>query len=154
MLSFVERTERVSRAAARDARGMGRARVFSVGSRLTGAAEVAVILGFLGHHPGVLVALLCQATGQVVGWTTSFVPLQVGTAEGGAHLLFKGLGLPPVLGVTLELARKARRLVFAAAGIALLGADAAGDLLRWRFRPPAPSTTGDSVRRPSEESAR
>ncbi|HUH04713.1 MAG TPA: lysylphosphatidylglycerol synthase transmembrane domain-containing protein [Kofleriaceae bacterium] len=93
----------------------------SIASKLFDFGEAYVILSALGVEPALAAAVASVANYQVVVWVTPFVPLQAGTAEGGAFVLFGLLGLPPQAGVLLELIRKARRLVFIALAIALLG---------------------------------
>jgi hypothetical protein len=90
-------------------------------SRLFTIAEFAIILAFLGSDHVLAVAALSMANSQVVMWMTAFVPLQVGTAEGGQYALYSAVGLVPAMGVVVELVRKARSVVFIAIGIALLG---------------------------------
>lgn len=93
----------------------------SIASKLFDFGEAYVILSALGIEPTLAAAVASVANYQVVVWVTPFVPMQAGTAEGGAYVLFGLLGLPPQAGVLLELIRKARRLCFIALAIALLG---------------------------------
>lgn len=104
-----------------DAGSMRVAFAASIGSRLFDFAEAYTVLSALGVDHTLAAAVASVANYQVVVWVTSFVPMQAGTAEGGAYVLFQLLGLPPQAGVLLELVRKARRLVFIALAIALLG---------------------------------
>jgi hypothetical protein len=106
---------------AADRRYMRLAFASSATSRLVDFAEIAAILYALDIGPLAATAVVAVAGDQVVFWTTSFVPLQAGTAEGGAYLLFEGIGKAGAAGVLLELVRKARRLVFIAVAVILVG---------------------------------
>lgn len=66
-----------------------------------------------------LLALLAQATNQLVGWLGAFVPGRVGVAEGGSTLLFELLGLGPVLGLSLGILRRIRRVLGIAVGLVI-----------------------------------
>jgi len=82
--------------------------------------EAMVILRSLGVGDRAALALVTQATAQLVAWTTSFVPSQLGTAEGGTALLFQTLGRPLELALAFELVRRGRRLLVAAVGLVLV----------------------------------
>ncbi len=99
-------------------------------SRAMSVVEAAIILHLLGAHHVVSVAMVSTASFQLILWTTSFVPLQAGTAEGSAYVLFARLGLSPTTGVLLELVRKVRRLVFIGIGVTVLGVSAFRDVTR------------------------
>ena len=64
---------------------------------------------------------LSLAGSQAISWALFFVPFQAGSAEGGAYAIFEAAGLSSAAAVVSELARKLRRLVFIALGVALLG---------------------------------
>jgi lysylphosphatidylglycerol synthase-like protein len=108
---------------ARDRPRMRRAWALQIAGKSASVAEIGVILWCLGAPLGTIavVAPLVQGALQVVIWATLFVPLQAGTTEGGAWLLYGAIGMPPYMGVLVELARKARKLVFIAIGVAVLG---------------------------------
>jgi uncharacterized protein (TIRG00374 family) len=101
-------------------------------SRIASAIEVSVILYLLGADRVVAVALLAQSTSQIVTWVLPFVPYAAGTAEGGSYLVLRAIGVDPQLGVTMELVRKARRVVFVVLGISLLGWQTFRDLVTGR----------------------
>lgn len=90
-------------------------------ARAANVAESAVILGALGVEPLLAASLIGFAAFQIAYWLTSFVPLQTGTAEGGAYAVFSALGLVAANGLILELARKLRRIAFIAGGLLILG---------------------------------
>jgi uncharacterized membrane protein YbhN (UPF0104 family) len=113
-----------------DAGSMRVAFASSIGSRMFDFVEAYVVLSALGVPHTLPAAIAGVATYQLVSWVTPFVPMQAGTAEGGAYLLFELLGLPPQAGVMLELVRKARRLAFIALAVALLGWHTARQVLK------------------------
>lgn len=104
-------------------------------ARAMSALEAAVILRFLGVEDWLALGFLATAAAHVVRWLTSFVPLDAGTAEGGAYLFFRAIGLPPQLGVVLELVKKVRRVIFLGVGVAILGSQAFRQALRARAEP-------------------
>ncbi|HLU67613.1 MAG TPA: lysylphosphatidylglycerol synthase domain-containing protein [Kofleriaceae bacterium] len=126
------KVEAAWRAAAADRRAVRVAWLTSVASRLANVVEIALMLQFLGGEHVVPAALLSLGTSQAVGWILSFVPLQAGAAEGGAYLVFSAAGLPPHMGVLVEIGRKLRRVIFIALGVAVLGWDT---FRRYRRRP-------------------
>lgn len=107
--------------AAASPRHMRRAFAASATSRVFDFVEAGLILHLLGIDQMIAATVVSEAGYQVVYWGTSFVPMQAGTAEGGAYLLFEGLGLAPTAGVLLELIRRARRLVFIGIAVAIVG---------------------------------
>ena len=108
-----------------DRRAMVGAWLATIASRLTAVAETALLLHLLGGDQLLAAALLSLGTAQAVGWLLSIVPMQAGTGEGGAYLVFAAVGLAPELGVLIELGRKLRRVGFIALGVILLGWDTA-----------------------------
>lgn len=108
------------REVARDRRRVAGILAASFAVRAINVVEGALILGALGIEPLVATALIAYAASQLAYWLTAWVPLQAGTAEGGAYVTFTALGLPGAAGMILELARKLRRLLFIAAGLIIL----------------------------------
>lgn len=108
---------------ARDKVQMQTAWICAITSRLSDVCEIALILYFLGGEQILPAAVLSLGSSQAVGWTLFFVPMQVGTAEGSAYIVFSAVGLSPEIGVLVEIGRKLRRVVFIAIGVALLGWD-------------------------------
>jgi hypothetical protein len=90
-------------------------------SRIGSVTEIAVILAFLDAGAPFIVPFLVLVIAQVVRWLIFFVPFQAGTQETSAFFLFRALGLPPGLGVVLELSKKGIRLGFVGIGVAILG---------------------------------
>jgi uncharacterized protein (TIRG00374 family) len=91
--------------------------------RLLQALEIGIVLYALlpaaGSTDLVLLAMLAQAGALLVGGLLSFVPGQIGVAEGGSALLFGMIGYAPVVGLSMELIRRACKLVGIAVGLAL-----------------------------------
>jgi len=73
-----------------------------------------VDLGFLAA-----IALLIQTATQLIIWALTFVPGQVGVQEGGTALLFQWLGFDPLIGFSMELVRRVRRLLGVSIGVAI-----------------------------------
>src|SRR6266545_3556859 len=93
----------------------------SVVSRLANVLESGLFLYFLGSEHVVAGAFISLASAQFSGWMFWFVPMQAGTAEGSALVLFGAVGLAPHVGLMVEIGRKARRLVFIVLGVTVLG---------------------------------
>ncbi len=96
---------------------------FTILSRLCNVLEAGLLVHFLGGDHAVAAAFLSLASYQVTGWVFTFVPMQVGTAEGAAFMMFRAVGLSPDVGIMVEIGRKLRRVVFMFVGIAVLGLD-------------------------------
>jgi hypothetical protein len=87
-----------------------------------GAAEIYVILSWLGGPVDWQTALALETGSVVIDGILFFVPAKVGTQEGGKVLLFALLGLDPVRGLTVGVVRRIRELTYAGLGLAALGA--------------------------------
>jgi hypothetical protein len=109
------------RRVSRDSRRVAAILALAVAIRGANLLEAVFILGALGIEPLWASALVGLASFQLSYWLTGFVPLQVGTAEGGTWAAFVALGLSGASGVALELVRKLRRLLFIAVGLIVLG---------------------------------
>ncbi len=79
----------------------------------------------------VLLAMLSQAGALLIGGFLSFVPGQIGVAEGGSAVLFGMIGYPPVVGLSMELVRRVCKLVGIGVGLVL----GANQFLRSRSTP-------------------
>ena len=90
-------------------------------SRLANVGETALLLYFLGGDRVIAAAFLNLAGSVFTGWVLGFVPMQAGTAEGSAYIVFRAVGLSPELGVLVEICRKLRRVVFIFVGVSVLG---------------------------------
>ena len=91
------------------------------GARLCQVLEYAVLLPVLIPGRGLLwlvaLAFLTQASSQLLAWAMTFVPSQVGVAEANTTLLYKLLGLDPVVGLTVEIVRRIRTVLGVAIGL-------------------------------------
>ena len=58
-----------------------------------------------------LLSMIVQTASQLIAWIMTFIPSQIGVAEGGSTLLFQMVGLDPVVGFSMELARRIRKLI-------------------------------------------
>jgi len=89
--------------------------------RLLQVLEVWIILvALLPDHSLtwlLLLSVLTQTATQLLAWAMTFVPGQMGVAEGGAALLFKLLGLNPLTGLSMELVRRIRKILGIAIGL-------------------------------------
>jgi len=78
-----------------------------------------VLLPDQGASASLLLAISVQTGGLLVCGLLSFVPGQIGVAEGGSAFLFGWLGLAPVAGFSMELIRRVCKLVGIAVGLVL-----------------------------------
>jgi uncharacterized protein (TIRG00374 family) len=89
--------------------------------RLTQVAEVWFILLALLPDQGalwlLLLAVLTQTVSQLLIWVLTFIPGQVGVAEAGSALLFEFLHLDPLVGFSMELIRRIRKILGIAIGL-------------------------------------
>jgi hypothetical protein len=116
--------------------GAGRA-VASLGAFVAGwavgAAEIYVILAWLGGPAGWETALAVEIGSVLIDGILFFVPAKIGTQEGGKVVLFAVLGLDPARGLTVGVVRRVRELAYAGLGLAALA------VLTARRKPAAPS---------------
>ena len=101
-------------------------------SWLLGVLEVSIILALLRAPVGWGRAFVIETLSVAIEGVLFFVPAKIGTQEGGKYLIFLALGLDPVKGVALGFIRRLQGLVWAAAGLSILGALQAK---RWQPRP-------------------
>jgi uncharacterized protein (TIRG00374 family) len=91
--------------------------------RLLQGAELFVILLALLPEQSLgfvlLLALLTQTTAQLITWVATFVPGQIGVAEGGAALIYNLLHLDPLIGFSVLLVRRIRWILGIAIGLAI-----------------------------------
>lgn len=112
-------------------------------SRLCNVLEAGLLIHFLGGDHAVAAAFVNLASYQFTGWVFQFVPMQIGTAEGAAYMMFKAVGLSPDLGIMVEIGRRLRRVVFIFVGIAVLGLDTFRRLLGMEGEKPADDDADD-----------
>jgi glycosyltransferase 2 family protein len=86
-----------------------------------GAAEIYVILAWLGDPVDWQTALALETGSVLIEAVLFFVPAKIGTQEGGKVLLFALLGMDPARGLTVGVVRRVRELAYAGLGLAALG---------------------------------
>jgi hypothetical protein len=87
-----------------------------------GAAEIYLILHWIGAGVDWQTALALETGSVLVDGILFFVPAKIGTQEGGKVLLFAALGLNPARGLTVGVVRRIRELAYAGLGLLALGA--------------------------------
>jgi hypothetical protein len=92
-----------------------------VGGWAVGAAEIYLILQWLGAPVAWQTALALETGSVLIDGILFFVPAKVGTQEGGKVVLFAALGLSPAHGLTVGVIRRIRELTYAGLGLAALG---------------------------------
>jgi hypothetical protein len=107
-------------------RRLGRGRVLAslgafVAGWAVGAAEIYVILVWLGGPGDWQTAVAVEVGSVIIDGILFFVPAKVGTQEGGKVVLFAALGLDPARGLTVGVVRRIRELAYAGLGLAALG---------------------------------
>lgn len=88
------------------------------GGWLMEAAEVYVMLRYLGEPIDVVTAISIDALCTLIKGGTFFIPGSVGVQEGGIVLLLKAFGYSDVTGISFALLRRLRELVWMAVGVA------------------------------------
>lgn len=86
-----------------------------------GVVETYVILKLLAAPVSWTVAYAIEVLSVAIEGALFFVPAKMGTQEGGKVLIFLALNLDPAKGLALGVVRRLRELVWAAAGLAILG---------------------------------
>lgn len=87
-----------------------------------GAAEIYLILAWLGTPVAWQTALALETGSVLIDGILFFVPGKIGTQEGGKVMLFIAFGLNPARGLTVGVVRRIRELTYAGLGLAALGA--------------------------------
>jgi hypothetical protein len=87
----------------------------------TGVLETLLVLALLHQPVGLATAIAIEVSAVAIEGMLFFVPARMGTQEGGRVLIFLAMGLPAATGLALGLVRRLRELVWAAAGLAILG---------------------------------
>ena len=100
-----------------DAGALLRGCVFHLMAWVLGAAEVWLILYFLGISRSLAVALIIESLGQGIRSAAFIIPGGFGAQEGG-YLLLAGLfGLPPDVGLAISLIKRAREVLLGIPGL-------------------------------------
>lgn len=86
-----------------------------------GAAEIYLILRWVGGAVDWQTALALETGSVLVDGMLFFVPAKVGTQEGSKVVLFAALGLSPARGLTVGVVRRIRELTYAGLGLIALG---------------------------------
>ena len=104
---------------------------WELGFHVLAVAEVYLVLAFVADaRPTLLDAFVLESTNRLVAAAFRAVPLRAGVDEAGSGAAAELLALGGAAGVTLAIVRKARMLVWMAAGVVLLarrGLTARGD---------------------------
>jgi len=83
------------------------------------ASEILVTVRVLGYAFSSAQALVVEGAVKVISIAFFFVPGQIGAAESVYTLLFRSIGLPGAVGLTMALVRRVRALVVAAIALAV-----------------------------------
>jgi uncharacterized membrane protein YbhN (UPF0104 family) len=86
---------------------------------LLGAVELFIISALLGYPLTADEILIIEAIVQLVRQATGLIPGSLGATEGALLLLFGAFAGEPSVGVAVALARRARELIWIAAGLAI-----------------------------------
>lgn len=91
-----------------------------LGFHVAGVAEAYLVLSWLGVPVTLVTAFVLESVNRIINVAFRFVPLRLGVDEAGSGLLTQVLDLGAPTGVSLAIIRKARVLIWSAAGMALL----------------------------------
>lgn len=83
-------------------------------------AEAYLLLTWLGAAPAITTVIVFEGATRVVNTLGQFVPGRMGVSEASSALVAGTLSLTPAFGLSLALARRARSLSWAIAGLSLL----------------------------------
>lgn len=83
-------------------------------------AEAYILLMWLGAEPAIATVIVFEGASRVVNTMGQFVPGRIGVSEASSALVAGTLSLTPAYGLSLALARRARSLIWAIAGLSLL----------------------------------
>lgn len=93
--------------------------LLSVANWLLGAAEVMVVMWFLGHPMSFADAVMVEALTQLVRAGTFFIPMSLGAQEGTLMLALGSLTGAPAIGLAVAIVRRGRELVWILLGLLL-----------------------------------
>jgi hypothetical protein len=95
--------------------------VMEIGFHVLGVLEIYLtLLLLLDSAPALLLAFVLEGANRLITVVFKFVPLRVGVDEAGTEWLTQIVGFVPGTGLQVALVRKARMIVWAAVGSALL----------------------------------
>lgn len=101
--------------------------LLSIANWLLGAAEVMVVMWFLGYPITFADAVMVEALTQLVRAGTFFIPMSLGAQEGALMLALGSLTGAPAIGLAVAIVRRGRELLWILLGL----------LLFWSFSPRA-----------------
>ena len=84
-----------------------------------GLAELYVTLYFFGYKPNLIDLWVIEALAQLVRVGSFFIPLGIGTQEGGLLLIFTALGMPGDIGITVSFVRRIKELLWVGIGLTI-----------------------------------
>lgn len=84
------------------------------------AGEVWVMLEALGASRSLELALIAEGAVKFIGSVFAFVPGQLGAAEGSYVVVFRALGFPDAVGLTIALVRRLRSVLVAGVCLAIV----------------------------------
>ena len=84
-----------------------------------GLAELYVTLYFFGYKPNLIDLWVIEALAQLVRAGSFFIPLGIGTQEGGLLLIFTALGMPGDMGITVSFVRRIKELLWVGIGLTI-----------------------------------
>lgn len=82
--------------------------------------EAYILLTWLGAAPAIATVIAFEGASRVVNTMGQFVPGRIGVSEASSALVAGSLSLTPAFGLSLALARRARSVIWAIAGLSLL----------------------------------
>ena len=106
----------------RDTRRLALGTAAFLGGWLLGALETYLILGFLGLPVSFATAIVIETLGAGVRFATFFVPASLGPFESANAAAVAALGLGAGAGLAFSFVRRARQLIWAVVGLAVLAA--------------------------------
>jgi hypothetical protein len=82
--------------------------------------EIWLVVGALGTPRSFTTAFVAEGAVKFISTVFAFVPGQLGASEGSYMLIFRSLGLPDAMGLTIALVRRLRGLLVAAVSLAIV----------------------------------
>ncbi len=88
--------------------------------RVMGVIEVYVILSYMGVSDSVTVSLMIFSTTAMVKYLLMVLPAREGFLEGSTYVVFRLIGMNGADGLSLEITRRLRKIVFQVFGVGLM----------------------------------
>ena len=89
-------------------------------ARIIATFDALFILYIMGIEIDLLTAFFIQTISVLINLAFTFIPLQIGVAEGGHYVLFLALGIDPVHGVLFSLIRRIRGIIWIVIGLIIM----------------------------------